>query len=527
MNKTVASLCAAKMVNLFKWPQNGGVEGGLYDHWLQDGHPGAGNIAPTAPGESLDASSPGAPFLPTLTGDQRYVGKFSIQQPLTAGIAYLYDRKYHVQVDENVAGEQAINSGPIARGPAKELFFSMATPVSATVEPVATVKYKNQDGVTRTVAGIAFNSSTRIRLQMTRIPLMEGDEVAEVVSCEFTTLTAHGAGTVTIVAMDPIAEVPYPIGGGDEDVFTIGMPAIDEDAAIQLVHQHSSGSTAGIFYVSLCVMEEQADGPTEADLLKALAQSTYSYAYYKSNAGSGTNGTTAGGRLKAGRPGQNTQTQPAIAGEDYDDTRYWAQPVPTPGAGKKLYLSKFHGFANQGPLSILIYDDLAGYRAPDFGVALQTVDNTGAAEPARLNDYPYDVEMWLDVFVAGGNTSGTFTYTYVNQDGVDKTMSVVLPANAISQGGRQWPLPLAPGDKGVRYVKQSVAYATGAVTGRTAITLRRRLADINIANLQMAEEDAIGTGMPEIDPAACIEYLHLMGTTGAVTVESHYNLTEL
>lgn len=528
-DKLVAALAKGKLINLWKLAQNGGVEGGVYSSWLQDGHPGAGANPPAAPGASCDSSTSGAPRITPATGQQRYLGKFSVQQPSVHGVGFLSDRKWHVSLSNgNTAGVQAINSGEFSRGPAKELWIDIVSNIGmSTNEPVVSVTYVNQDDEERTVAGIAFTSSTRGKLQMTRVPLVGDDLVKSVTSFEVTTLTGHPAGVFGLVALDPIAEVPYMAGGGDEDAVTCGMPLVDDDVCLMFSHQHGSTATAGTFFISVCLIEEEAVGPNLDDLYEALSKRTRSFPYCKTNAGSGAANQIASMRLKTGRPASQVATDAVSGGESTDDTEGWAWPITPPSGGRKLYLTKWHCWDSPGPANLMLIDRLWQARGHDFGAANTLAIN--GAEPARLNDYPWDVEIWFEMRLAGGGNALTVTVEYINQDGVQKSTSYALPTNGIATtAGKCWPIPLAPGDKGVRSIVSMASSAnSGSSGGRSAIFLARRLADLSIANVISGDEDPIGIGLPEVDPDACIEYLAQYSSSTAPTFYTHYHLTEM
>lgn len=226
----------------------------------------------------------------------------------------------------------------------------------------------------------------------------------------------------------------------------------------------------------------------------------------------------------AGQPGAGSNPPAYTAGSGYVPTSATAGALPfvNPAAGVLSYLTR--AFANSATVGTLIlYDRLWACSGLSLNTAsTQTVTTPGSL--TRPDALGADVEIWGEVYTAGGASAASWTVSYTDQDGnTGQTATYAHPANAESVG-QMVPYTLAAGDTGVRAIASVVTSATGTA-GDYGITLLRRIAEIPVPIVNIGDaQDALGTGLPRIYDSACLAWMVQCSTTntgnvyGSVTI---------
>lgn len=218
----------------------------------------------------------------------------------------------------------------------------------------------------------------------------------------------------------------------------------------------------------------------------------------------------------AGMPGA-AGANPATTGIALSRTSLGAMPVPAPSATS--YISSFEGVSG-AQQTIMLADRLVEFGGLS-GIVTTAQTVSALALPARATSAT-DVELWLEVFTAGGTTAvATVTASYTNQSGTSgRTATLVggIPASGLPVA-RTYQFALQAGDTGVQSVQSLTLASTSGTAGNIGLVLRRTmvLGPIPIAcvgfNQGWAETD-----LQILPDDACVELLSLASaaTTGII-----------
>lgn len=208
---------------------------------------------------------------------------------------------------------------------------------------------------------------------------------------------------------------------------------------------------------------------------------------------------------------------PATTGAALSRTTQGAMPIPAPS--NTSYISSFE--ASSSLPGVLYLAD----RLVEFG-GLSTIVTTAQtvsalALPTRATSAT-DVELWLEVYTAGGATaSASVTASYTNQAGTSgKTATLVggVPASGWV-ASRTYPMALAAGDTGVQSVQSLTIGTSSGTAGNVGLTLRRTLLTGCIPANNTSFVQGYGeTDLQKCPDDACLELLSLCasGSTGLI-----------
>ena len=252
---------------------------------------------------------------------------------------------------------------------------------------------------------------------------------------------------------------------------------------------------------------------------QALAGMLPPSSYYKASATTEGAGTFHSLFLVAGTPGAGATPPAFTAGSGYtcDRTTQGAIPFTNPVSGNS-HLARFAAAAATIG-TLILYDRL--WTCSGFNTTTLTAQNvtTPGSLPARdakgLTD-GVGVELWLEVYTAPGATGATWTVSYTNQDGTaGRTATYTHPANAESVG-QMMPMTLQAGDTGVRSVQSLTCSASSGTAGSIGITLLRRVAEIPITLVNIAQVlDFMATGFVRLYDGTCLALMVLCSATNS------------
>ena len=226
----------------------------------------------------------------------------------------------------------------------------------------------------------------------------------------------------------------------------------------------------------------------------------------------------------AGMPAANSST-PATTGVQLSRSSQGAMAIPAPS--NTSYISSFEGVCAQ--LGTVVLAD----RLVEFGGLSGIVTTAQAvsalALPARASSAT-DVELWLEVYAAGGATaSATVTASYTNQSGTSgRTATLIggIPASGVPVQ-RSYQFALQAGDTGVKSVESLTIGTSTGTAGNIGLVLRRSLItgavpQANIGFFQgWAETDL--TICPD---DACLELLIMSGSTSSGYVQGNFGIAQ-
>lgn len=198
-------------------------------------------------------------------------------------------------------------------------------------------------------------------------------------------------------------------------------------------------------------------------------------------------------------------------GATFDRTTQGALPIPA--ASNTSYLSSFEATAAQAQ-TLIVADRLLEYGGLSAAViTAQTVSSLSL--PTRASSAT-DVELWLEVFSAGGATSSvSATASYTNQAGTSgrTTQTLTLAASGFP-ANRTYQFGLQSGDTGVQSVQSVTLNTSSGTAGNIGLVLRRSLLTgaIPVAGVGFHEGWA-ETDLTICPDAACLEILTLATTT--------------
>lgn len=266
---------------------------------------------------------------------------------------------------------------------------------------------------------------------------------------------------------------------------------------------------------------------TEDGLVAALAGGSQRANMRKASAATEGAGTFHSLWQLGGNPGAGANPPAFTAGAGYvpTDATAGAHPFNNPGGSNLLYLARLFAAAAV-PCSLVLYDRLWACSGFSMNVnTLQAITTPGAV--TRPDALGKGVEIWGEVYTAGGATGSTLTALYTDQDGnAAQASTYVQPANALSVG-QMVPFSFAAGDTGARALASlQLSVATGVV-GNFGLTLLRRLAEIPLPGAnQPALLDAIQLGLPQVPNDACLAWMILCSAATSGEVLASFNLAE-
>mgnify|MGYP000851113750 CR=1 FL=1 len=258
------------------------------------------------------------------------------------------------------------------------------------------------------------------------------------------------------------------------------------------------------------------------DLIAAIAAGQ-TVQFYKAAVTSAAGFYTAHFR-NAGMPG-SAGAAPASTGRELTRTTVGAIPIPAPSG--LSYITSFEG-ASSAAGTLLLADRLV-----EFGGLVANVTTPQAvsalALPARATGAT-DVELWLEVYTAGGATaSAVVTASYTNQDGTPgRTATLVggLPANGVPIN-RTYQLSLQAGDTGVESVQSLTLGTSTGTAGNIGLVLRRTLLTgpfvaVGVGFVQGWAE----TDLQDVGDNACLELLTLATGTSTGNIIGNFGIAQ-
>lgn len=207
------------------------------------------------------ASDAGFPSIGAASsGLARYLGLFNLCTA-TAGTIHIYDRVWSCSgLVGNVATAQAISSFPTlvrpdSTGNGLELWFECYTAIGSTSANVTTSYTNSLNVASRTSLATATGASLPAN-RMLRLPLQAGDVGVKSVQSLTLSVTTGTAGNIGITLMKRIASIPCPLVNVNTvmDFAALGLPLIQDNAALQFVHQ-GTATSSGVILGSFNIVE--------------------------------------------------------------------------------------------------------------------------------------------------------------------------------------------------------------------------------------------------------------------------------
>lgn len=214
----------------------------------------------------------------------------------------------------------------------------------------------------------------------------------------------------------------------------------------------------------------------------------------------------------AGQP--NAGALPAVAsagGEIVSRATLGAIPFVAPTSGRKLKLVRL--LVQGGTVGAFTLVDRVWQCS---GLVLNTLAEQPVTAPPALTRHAdgKGLELWGEVYTAGGATGATYSVKYTNQDGVAaRVATYVQPANALSVG-QMVRFDLQGDDYGVRAVESLTLSASTGVAGDFGLTILRPIITIGapVANLP-SSEGLFALNLPDVEDQACLAWQVLCSTT--------------
>lgn len=227
----------------------------------------------------------------------------------------------------------------------------------------------------------------------------------------------------------------------------------------------------------------------------------------------------------AGMPQRTAASLPTTTGATLSRSSEGAMPIGAPS--NTSYITSFEAVGST--LGSLVLSD----RLLEYGGLSMTSTSAQSLSalslPSRASSAT-DVELWLEIFTAGGTTaSASVTASYTNQSGSSgKTATLIggFPASGTPQY-RTYQMALAAGDTGVQSV-QSVTLGTSTTTaGNLGVVLRRTL----LTGYVPQPSGSFQMGWAETDlqvcpDDACLELLWLASTTSTGSILGNFGFTQ-
>lgn len=169
----------------------------------------------------------------------------------------LYDRLWHNSlINTTIATEQVFNGSALTRytdGVGVDIWLECYTN-SGSTGVTLTVKYYNTLNVLKTTT--VSVPASMVANQMIRVPLLAGDFLKSVYSCQLSATTGT-AGDWGITVLKKIADIPVMLansGPPHQDFAALGMPEIETDACLAFMVL-ASGTATGTIYGNLSMSE--------------------------------------------------------------------------------------------------------------------------------------------------------------------------------------------------------------------------------------------------------------------------------
>lgn len=236
-------------------------------------------------------------------------------------------------------------------------------------------------------------------------------------------------------------------------------------------------------------------------------------------------GTPAGVDVATGLAGGTTATNPTNATDG-------SLKQANPGGGRQKWVTAWEaGGTTVGMLTL--YDRLMQCSGIQYGSTV-TVTTITSGSVSRYTD-GLGNEIWLEIYVALGATSGTTTVvaSYTNQDGTAGRTTVAMPiaGAGLQEVGRMLRLPLQAGDKGVTSVQSvTVTNGQGAVgSSNYGVTIAHRLSTIPVALQSTGQPRDFVSGMPaacEVKTNAALALMWMAGVTTLPQIEGSVHSVE-
>ncbi len=233
----------------------------------------------------------------------------------------------------------------------------------------------------------------------------------------------------------------------------------------------------------------------------------------------------AAARFVAGFAGSGSPAAgvvPTLAGAVCSSADTGAFALVAPVAGKSLYLAAAQLAASQ-PGSLILYDRLLH----NAGLSTNLSSAQSLSLPALSRETSgAGVELWLQVYAAGGATAASVSLSYTNQDG-QAGRSASVASRSWANAGELVPVVLQAGDSGVRSV-QSVSFATATGSaGSVGVVLQRRLAMLPLPLANVAQTaDALTLALPALAATAHLSLVWLASGSGAATLYGGLDLIQ-
>lgn len=215
--------------------------------------------ANTAGGTSHVQTDTGFPNLGTPEAT-RYLAKVEMTGA-SAGAIHIYDRVWSCSgFSGTVTTAQAVTGFPTltrpdSNGTGLEIWIECYTATGATASFI-TVQYTNQAGTSgrNTVSTAHIISMPANR--MYQVPLQSGDKGVRSVQSVTLSSTTGSAGNFGVTLMERIATIPLTTANvpNVQDFASLGLPAILNDTAINLIHQGTTTSS-GIILGNMIFIE--------------------------------------------------------------------------------------------------------------------------------------------------------------------------------------------------------------------------------------------------------------------------------
>jgi hypothetical protein len=217
----------------------------------------------------------------------------------------------------------------------------------------------------------------------------------------------------------------------------------------------------------------------------------------------------------AGLPGAMlTPDDAGSGGSSLTSASTGALPFIAPSGSNKLYLLNFSATSTQ-PGGVYVTDRLWACRGLATGSGATTTV-TGMTPITRYDD-GVGAEIWywcITAPSAGG--SGSMTVSYTNSDGVSgRTATITLGAGTPPPtAGQCYPASLQAGDRGVQSIQSVTNTSTSFTGGSHGLVVARRIITAPISTTGVGTSlDGLRTGLQEIDPSACLNFVILCSAT--------------
>mgnify|MGYP001598436662 CR=1 FL=1 len=124
-----------------------------------------------------------------------------------------------------------------------------------------------------------------------------------------------------------------------------------------------------------------------------------------------------------------------------------------------------------------------------------------------------------------GKAAANLTVTYTNQAGNTSTTKFAFFASPLA--AQMIPVPLAPGDTGVRNVQSVQLSATTGTAGNFGLVILRRLGEILCPIPASGDTlDAFALGLPQIDAGACLFLFMLANATSTGEIKGGLTIVQ-